>query len=78
MIGLGEAAASARPVTDDAMGPHQPLHPLVIDRPAASAQLGVHSWRAVGAIGAGVDAADLADEAGIVLLALGGSLGGEA
>jgi hypothetical protein len=57
-------------MADDAMGAHQPLHPLVVGTPAAPAQLGGDPWGAVGAMAAGVETADLADQPDLLPLAV--------
>jgi hypothetical protein len=67
-IRLGQAAAAARPMTDQAVAGHQPLHPLVVHPPAAPAKLGMYPRRPVGAARLGVDAADLGDQRGFGLL----------
>jgi hypothetical protein len=58
------------PVADDAVGAHQPLDPLVVDGPAAPPQLGMDPRGAVGATGAGMETADLADQLGLLPLTL--------
>jgi hypothetical protein len=55
-------------MADDAVGGHQPLHPLVVHPPAAPAQLVGDPRRPVGASGVGVDGADLGDQLSLGLL----------
>jgi hypothetical protein len=67
-VRLGQAAPAAGTVTDDAGGGHQPLHPLVVHPPAASAQLMVDPRRPIGATRLAVDRADLGDQLSLGLL----------
>jgi hypothetical protein len=68
-IRLGQAAPTAGAVANDAVATHEPLDSLAIHRPAAPTQLGMHPRRPVGAIRLLVDAADLGDQLGLLVVA---------
>jgi hypothetical protein len=55
-------------MADDAVGGHQPLHPLVVHPPTPPAQLMGDPWRPVGATRLGMDGADLGDQLSLGLL----------
>jgi hypothetical protein len=63
-----QPSSVAGAVPDQAVGGHQPLHPLVVHPPTPPAQLMADPWRPVGATRLGMDGAEIGDQLSLGML----------